>query len=145
MLYALIAISGILTAAALWSRNLIIGIVASGSWIFIWQYFTENVSLLASSASDPLVTTVLIVCMGAAVGIPLYIILRPHGIESEAIGDNEVEVSASVKARGFNWRRFLSSGDFGSRNNMAAHHETADEYERRLYKILHGRPVRRRR
>ncbi len=126
MLYALIAIVAILTVAALWSKNFLIGLVTAGGWLFLWQYLAANTNLIATSATAPVVTTVLVVCVGMAIAIVLYTIFvsRSGSTTEESIGGG-----------GFNIRRFLSNGDIG--RQPTEHHETVEEYEARIHRALH--------
>ncbi len=135
MLYALIAIVAILTVAALWSKNFLIGLVTAGGWLFLWQYLAANTNLISASASDPVVTTVLVVCVGMAIAIVLYTIFASRSGSS---------VDASIKSEGFNLRRFLSNGDIGNIGSTV-HHETVEEYEARIHRALHPNGNRRKR
>ena len=134
MLYALIAIVAILTVSSLWSKNFLIGLVTSGGWLFLWQYLAANTNLISTNASDPVVTTVLVVCVGMAIAIVLYTIFASR---------SGSDVDAKIKSEGFNLKRFLNTGDIG--RQPTEHHETVEEYEARIHRALHPNGNRRRR
>jgi len=104
MLYALIAIAGILSALAVYSKNALMGTVGAGGWLALTYWFNTNYTLLAPTQDDPLVTTVLVACVGAALATLIIPILQDRDSDATATGG---------------WsrvRRFVNHGDTSNGN-----------------------------
>ena len=125
----LVFIAGILTFAALWSKNMLVAISASGGWIFAWIYITNHPALIGAVAGDNTQEILMIVCISAAVAIPWYVVFRER--------TNKELAESSDRGNGFSVRRFLNHGDIGNRNSPKEHRETVEEYQTRVYRALH--------
>ncbi len=135
-LLAIIAIAGLLTFAAIWSKNMLVAIAASGGWIATWVVFTNHPPY-GASPGDTTQEVLLIVAVAAALAVPWYVVFRERSSrELDEITD---------RSEGFSVRRFLNHGDLGNRNAPKPHRETLEEYQAKVYRSLHPNGAYRRR
>ena len=135
-LLGILTLAGLLTFAAIWSKNMLIAIAASGGWIASWVYFTNNPPL-GAAVGDTLQELLMIVTIAAALAVPWYVVFRERS-------SRELE-EATDRGGGFSIRRFVNHGDIGNRNAPRPHRETPEEYRARLYMALHPNGAYRRR
>jgi hypothetical protein len=136
MLWVFVALAAILTFAAIYSKNALMGIVGAGFWLAIWQYLTQNYILIAATADDPMVTTVLVACVGAALATFLVPILQDRQSDATASGG-----LARI-------RRFVNHGDVGNGNapkRRTLYDATPEEYSQIVHNAVHRNGARRRR
>jgi hypothetical protein len=130
-LIQLVAIAGILTFAALWANNVLMGIVASAGWVFSFIYVVNN-SIGIIVIGSPTHEAILIALGGAVIAVPMSIVFR-RGREDKSnrtSGDGEEH-----KDKGFKLSKFLDSGDTGYRARRQE--ESPEEYRAKVYKALH--------
>ena len=143
MLWVFVAIAAILTISTIYSRNALMGIVGAGAWLWIWQYLTDNYTLIATTANDPLVSTAIVLCVGAALATFLIPLLQDYRRDKDN-GDYEVD-----RRQGFSIRRLVNHGDFGNRNappkKRTLYNATPEEYSRIVQRAVNSNGARRRR
>ena len=127
-LIQLVAIAGILTFAALWANNVLMGIVASAGWVFSFIYVVNN-SIGGIAIGSLTHEAILIALGGAIIAVPMTIVFR-RGREDRVSGERDEN-----KDREFKLSKFLDSGDTGHRAKRQE--VNPEQYRNEVHKALH--------
>lgn len=125
----LMIMAGVITFAALWMKHLFMDFVSMIIWWFVAVFVISNPpwGLVAGDAKQQMLVVALF-----AVGIAIPFIGAANR-DRERSSNPEME-----RPEGFNFKRFLSSGDTGSPPTVSR--ESTQDYRAKVYKALHPNP-----